>query len=145
MVECLKAERWVMRHGVATGGLRLQEKLNRGRQVPVAMAPLLPIRGDEEIPKIALRAWDAKAVHGDRGPCVMEPPWLAGGPWAGSSLQPTILHRCLGGTRAVAIARGCGLAGHGIVFQLGRGSPCTPVPPGLRCMGGSWTLWRQLW
>ncbi|XP_010568033.1 PREDICTED: troponin C, skeletal muscle [Haliaeetus leucocephalus] len=69
-----------MRHGIAAGsaaGPRLQEKLDRGRQVPVAVAPLIPIRGIEEIPKIVLRAWDAKAAQGDCGPCTTEPPQLA--------------------------------------------------------------------
>lgn len=70
----LKAECWVMRHGVtadSTAAPRLQEKLDRGQQVPVAAAPLLPIRGAEEIPKIALHAWDAKAAPRDHGLCTL--------------------------------------------------------------------------
>ncbi|XP_009469741.1 PREDICTED: troponin C, skeletal muscle [Nipponia nippon] len=87
----LKAECWVMRHGTAAGSAassRLQEKLDRGQQVPVAAAPLIPIRGAKEIPKIVLRAWDAKAAPGDHGRCTMEPPWLAGGPRQAAPHRP---------------------------------------------------------
>lgn len=87
----LKAEHWVMQHNGADGSAsnpRLQEKLDRGQQVPVAAALLIPIRGGKEIPKIALHAWDVKAAHGDHGPCAMEPPWLAGPPGQAAPHSP---------------------------------------------------------
>lgn len=133
----LKAERWVMRHGIAAGsaaGPRLQEKLDRGRQVPVAAAPLIPIRGIEEIPKIALRAWDAKAAQGDRGPCATEPPWLAVGPGAGGCLQPT----ALAGTRvAPELRRLPGAAACPDTAASPSWAGALPAPLGWHCARGS--------
>jgi len=89
------------------------------RQVPAA-APS-PVRGAKETPKIALRARDAKAAHGDCGPCPTQPPRLAGGP----DRRPPTAHRPpsqLPGA-AAALAWRHGSPQHGGTAHPGTASP----------------------